>query len=187
MELSTGRVVYVADNIVKVSGIADTFVGELINIGSRFGAMNVAFGMNMENSYMKLVLCQGNQTTIRINDPVYRTNRSLVCKAGFDLLGAVVTPLGVILNDEDFSIGDIALNEITFSGFVDMFSRSPTIIDRACVTRPFLTGVTVIDCFIPIGCGQRELIIGDNNSGKTSLALTAILNQRHIVNGYYKI
>ena len=143
--------------------------------------------MSLENNHLRLVLCQGDQTTIRIGDPVFRTNAWLQTKVGYYLLGSVVSPLGTVLNEEDYRPADLAFQAITFGGYVRMFPDIPTIIQRASVTRPFLTGVTVIDSFIPIGCGQRELIIGDHNSGKTSLALTAILNQHRIVNGYYKV
>lgn len=187
MDLANGRIVSIADNIIIADGLSDCFVGEVVNINVRFGATNQGFVMNLEHKYVKIALIQGSQNYISTGNLLFRTGRNVRTRVGFNLLGLIVTPLGVTINDEDFTIPETIHRDVTFDGYSDIMGRAPSIIERASVTRPFLTGLSVIDCFIPVGCGQRELIIGDNNSGKTSLAITTILNQQRAVNGHYKL
>jgi F-type H+-transporting ATPase subunit alpha len=74
------------------------------------------------------------------------------------------------------------MKELFYFEMRNIMMPSPSIIEREPVTKPYLTGIAAVDCFLPIGCGQRELIIGDLNSGKTSLAITIVLNQQYYNN-----
>jgi len=185
---STGRIVSIIDHVITGSGLFDCFLGEVININDRYGAENQGYVMNIERNYVKISLLQGHESEIFTGDLLYRTCKAVQTKVGFNVLGSVITPLGFTLSDDsDVNTSTSIYDVISFDTFVDISTRSPSIVERCPVTRPFLTGITVVDCFIPIGCGQRELIIGDNNSGKTSFAVTCILNQKKSINGYYKI
>jgi len=182
-----GKVVRISDNILIGTGLPDCFIGEVLNINVEFGALNKGFVLNLEDQFIKIVLLQGHQNYIAEGDLLYRTKKHLRTRVGFDLLGLVVTPLGVIINDANFAISKSISKELTFNSFSNIMSKAPSIVERSPIIRPLLTGMTVVDCFIPIGCGQRELIVGDNNSGKTSFAITTILNQQRLVNGYYNV
>ncbi len=100
---------------------------------------------------------------------------------GMCLLGTIISPLGDLL-DTTKSYAEYVRTKILSSTFTGIFRKAPDIISRQPVKIPFITGIIAIDCFLPIGLGQRELVIGDLNTGKTSLAVTMILNQRFIIN-----
>jgi F-type H+/Na+-transporting ATPase subunit alpha len=184
---STGKIRSIIDNIIIGTGLTECFLGEIINIQERFGSENKGYVMNVERTFVKIAIVQGSQTSIFAGDILYRTGKAVRTKVGFNVLGTIISPLGVLLSEDDSNLEKSIFNAITFNGYSDVFVRAPSIIERGTVARPFLTGITVVDCFIPIGCGQRELVIGDNNTGKTSFAITCIINQQRIVNGYYKV
>jgi F-type H+-transporting ATPase subunit alpha len=84
-----------------------------------------------------------------------------------------------MLADSSYNYDEYSLGRLFKTSFRSVALRSPNIVQRSPVTVPFMTGVASVDSFIPVGCGQRELIIGDQNTGKTSLAITAIINQSY--------
>lgn len=127
----------------------------------------------------KVPLISGTQIALQVGDVVFRTMELVKTKCGFGVLGEVMGPLGAFLVPSLRSVDTVILHELFNTRWASVELNAPGIIQRAPVTVPFMTGVVAVDCFIPIGCGQRELIIGDHNSGKTSLAITAIINQQY--------
>lgn len=182
---STGVISTIQDNIIIVTGLANVSVGELVNFLDPSDSSIQGYAMNIESEIVKVVLIKGSQKFLSQGQFAYRAYYMPTTKAGFGVLGQILTPLGVVINNSDFSMEDLVRIKTYATEIVPIFQRSAGIIERDPVARPFLTGVTSIDCFLPIGCGQRELIIGDNNTGKTSLAVTIILNQRQFINNYY--
>lgn len=135
--------------------------------------------LDLELEAARLVLIKGSQRSIKKDFTLHRTFTGVKTTAGFGVLGLTINPLGIILNDL-YSMDDATfLSDLIF---IEIWNNSPGIIYRKQITFPVLTGIAAIDCFIPIGCGQRELIIGDNNTGKTSLAITMVISQKHIIN-----
>ena len=184
--LDTGIIVTIYDNIILASGLEDCFVGETINLLSRYSENYQGMVMNLEDEIIKIIIVRGNQNHLASGQVIYRTFDTLQTKSGFGILGQIVTPLGEPLNEEEIKTEDSVVNNLYLTSVVYINSKSPTIIEREPVTNPFLTGIITIDCFIPIGCGQRELIIGDINTGKTSLAVSAIINQSRLLNSIDK-
>ena len=185
-ESSSGIITSIQDNIVIVEGLNNIHVGELVNFLDPYNSSIQGYAMNLEfDDAIKVVLIKGSQKILTKGQHAYRAYYLPTTKAGFGVLGQILTPLGVVLNNSDFTIGDLVRIKTYATEIVPIFQKSIGIIDRDPVARPFLTGVTSIDCFLPIGCGQRELIIGDNNTGKTSLAVTILLNQKQLNNNYY--
>jgi len=173
-----GRVVDICDNIVSVSGLRGAFCGELVRFKQQNGEVS-GFVWNLEEHICKVPLISGVQRALQVGDVVYRTNELVKTKCGFGVLGEVMGPLGDFLVPSDRTVSEALLLELFNTRWASVEMGAPGIIARAPVTVPFMTGVVSVDCFIPIGCGQRELIIGDQNSGKTSLAITALINQQY--------
>jgi F-type H+-transporting ATPase subunit alpha len=180
-----GTIVTVQDNIILVEGLQKVGVGELVNFKNQHDTAIQGFVMNIESSVVKVVLTKGSQKSLSQGQMAYRSFTYPSTKAGFGVLGQILTPLGVVINTSDFDISDLVRVKVYSTEMVPIFQSSPGIIERDPVARPFMTGIASVDCFLPIGCGQRELIIGDNNTGKTALAVTIILNQRQLNNHFY--
>lgn len=183
---SVGVISTIQDNIVLVVGLPSVGVGELVNFLSPEDDSIQGYTMNIEEAIVKVVLIKGDQKNLSQGQLAYRAYRLPTTRAGFGILGQIVSPLGVLINKSDFTEEELVKIKVYATEIVPIFQKSPGIISRDPVSRPFMIGVTSVDCFLPIGCGQRELIIGDNNTGKTSLAVTALLNQRWINNIFYK-
>ncbi|KAF7458501.1 F0F1 ATP synthase subunit alpha [Cryptosporidium felis] len=165
--LTSGNVISVSDGIAQVDGIKSVKFGELVEFSS--GEKGIAF--NLENNNVG-VLILGEDRNIRKGDPVFSTNSIVNCPVGKELLGRVVDALGNPIdgNESLSSIANLERREIDV--------KAPGIIDRKSINEQLITGIKFIDSLIPIGLGQREAIIGDRSTGKTSLALDIILNQR---------
>jgi F-type H+-transporting ATPase subunit alpha len=166
-ELTTrevGVIESVSTGIATVSGLPGVGFEELVVF--RAGLLGIAF--NLDEHEIGVVLL-GDNTTLRAGDQVYRTGRVMDVPVGECLLGRVIDPLGRPLDGK----GDLPANERRA-----VERPSAPIMDRAPVIEPLQTGLKVIDAMIPIGRGQRELILGDRQTGKTSIAVDAILNQR---------
>ncbi len=183
--LTTGKIESIQDNVLLASGLLRAYVGELVNVNDRTDTTTQGFIMNIETHQVKIVLLKGDQRKLSAGNSLYRTYKLPSTRSGFGILGQIITPLGLLLNNSDFSKSDLFRVRIYATVTVPVMMGAPGIIDRDPVSRPFMTGITAIDCFLPIGCGQRELIIGDKNTGKTSLAATALLNQVWINNVHY--
>lgn len=174
---NTGKVLSIQDNVIIASGLQSAFMGEVVQFQSTYSDL---FGqvLNLEKDRVKIVMIKGLESLMKSGDTVYRTYKPVQTKAGLGVLGKLVDPLGMILNQNDYSESQLLLDEAAKVQWVDLEKDAPGVIERNSVKVFCHTGLNTIDCFIPIGCGQRELIIGDNNTGKTSIAITIILNQR---------
>jgi len=159
-----GTVIQVGDGIARVYGLEKTMAGELLEFpGGIYG-----MAMNLEEDNIGCVIL-GPFTGIKEGDPVKRTGRIVEVPVGEALIGRVVNPLGQPLDGK----GEIITNK-----YRPIESPAPGVIDRKSVHEPLQTGLKSIDSMIPIGRGQRELIIGDRQTGKTALAIDTIINQK---------
>jgi F-type H+-transporting ATPase subunit alpha len=159
-----GTVVSIATGIAKVSGLPSVGFEELVKFPG--DVLGIAF--NVDEDEIGVVLL-GAYQDLRAGDEVERTGRVMDVAVGDELLGRVIDPLGRPLDGQ----GAVATDQR-----LPVERPAPAIMDRAAVTVPLQTGLMVIDALIPIGRGQRELILGDRQTGKTAIALDSILNQR---------
>ncbi|WP_020606063.1 alternate F1F0 ATPase, F1 subunit alpha [Spirosoma spitsbergense] len=159
-----GTVMSVSAGVVRVSGLPGAGFDELLAFpGGLFG---IAY--NIDETEIGVILL-GEDDRLNVGDMVERTGRVMDVPVGDALLGRVITPLGEPLDDGD---------PIATRKRLPIERPSPAIMDRLPVTVPLQTGLKVIDALIPVGRGQRELILGDRQTGKTAIALDTILNQR---------
>jgi len=158
-----GRITTVTTGIAKVSGLPSVGFDELVKF--RNGELGIAF--NVDEHEIGVVLL-GDYWNLHAGDEVERTGRVLDVAVGEGLLGRVIDPLGRPLDDK----GNVFTSER-----LPIERPAVAIMDRLPVTEPLQTGIKVIDALIPIGRGQRELILGDRQTGKTAIALDTILNQ----------
>ncbi|MBA4120252.1 MAG: F0F1 ATP synthase subunit alpha [Isosphaera sp.] len=162
-----GRVVEIGDGIARVFGLSNAMAGELLEFQTAHGTVTGQV-FNLETDTVGAVV-YGEYLHVKEGDLVRGTGRLLDVPVGEALLGRVVNPLGEPLDDR----GAIVTTE---RRKVDIIA--PGIAERQPVTQPLQTGIKAIDAMIPIGKGQRELIIGDRKTGKTAVALDTIINQR---------
>jgi F-type H+-transporting ATPase subunit alpha len=159
-----GTVITLGDGIARVHGLDKVMAGELLEFPH-----NVAgIAMNLEEDQVGVVLL-GEYTEISEGDEVKRTGRIMSVPVGEALVGRVVNSLGQPIDDK----GPIATDQ-----FIALERLAPGVIDRQPVREPMATGLKAIDSMIPIGRGQRELIIGDRQTGKTAVALDTIINSK---------
>jgi len=161
---SVGSVLSVGDGIARVWGLEDAMAGELI----KFPGDVMGMVLNLEEDNVGVVLF-GSDKNIKEGDRVERTNRIASVPVGRAMIGRVVNAIGQPVDGKG-PIGADKFRNIEF--------KAPGVIDRQPVTEPLQTGIKAIDAMIPIGRGQRELIIGDRQTGKTTIALDTILNQK---------
>jgi proton translocating ATP synthase F1 alpha subunit len=173
---SGGRILSIQDNIIIGLGLKNAFMGEVVRFKTPESEI-IGQVLNLERTLVRIVLIKGSQSQIKAGDSIHRTFKDAKTKVGFGVLGKLMSPLGEILNRVDYDIKDIMYSEVTNMEYASVEAGAPGIIAREPVRIPFLTGINAIDTFIPIGCGQRELVIGDQGVGKTTLAITAIINQ----------
>ncbi|MYL36158.1 F0F1 ATP synthase subunit alpha [Pontibacillus yanchengensis] len=159
-----GTVIQVGDGIARAHGLDNVMSGELVEFAN--GVMGMA--QNLEENNVGIIIL-GEFTEIREGDEVRRTGRIMQVPVGDELLGRVVNPLGQPVDGR-------GPTETTKTRPIE--SPAPGVMDRKSVDEPLQTGVKAIDALVPIGRGQRELIIGDRQTGKTSVALDTILNQK---------
>ena len=159
-----GTIISIATGIAKVSGLPSVGFEELVKFPG--DVLGIAF--NVDEDEIGVVLL-GEYWHLHAGDEVQRTGRVMDVAVGDGLLGRVIDPLGRPLDDN----GPVAATER-----LPIERPAAAIMDRAPVTVPLQTGLMVIDALSPIGCGQRELILGDRQTGKTAIALDTILNQR---------
>ena len=160
----TGYVIEVGDGIAKVSGLDNCMSNELVE----FESGETAMALNLEENIVSLVIL-GSDASIREGDVVKRTGRVVSVPVGEGLLGRVVNALGEPIDGK----GEIKAEE-----YNPIESPAPGIIERKSVSVPLQTGIKAIDSMIPIGRGQRELIIGDRQTGKSTIAVDTIINQK---------
>ncbi|MDR6225516.1 F0F1 ATP synthase subunit alpha [Desmospora profundinema] len=162
--VDVGSVIQVGDGIARVHGLDNVMAGELLEFHN--GVMGMA--LNLEENHVGVVI-MGPYGDIREGDEVKRTGRIMEVPVGDALLGRVVNPLGQPLDGK----GPIETSE-----FRAVESPAPGVMDRKSVHEPMQTGIKAIDSMILIGRGQRELIIGDRQTGKTTIAVDTIINQK---------
>jgi F-type H+/Na+-transporting ATPase subunit alpha len=160
-----GQVLSVGDGIARVYGLDNVQAGEMVEFPGGIKGM----ALNLENDNVGVVVF-GSDATIKEGDTVKRTGAIVDVPVGKGLLGRVVDPLGMPLD------GKGAIQNVAERRRVDV--KAPGIIPRRSVNEPMQSGIKAIDSLIPIGRGQRELIIGDRQTGKTAVAIDTIINQR---------
>ncbi|HER35464.1 MAG TPA: F0F1 ATP synthase subunit alpha [Halothiobacillaceae bacterium] len=161
---TVGTIVSVGDGIIKIHGLSEAMLGEMLELpGGSF-----AVAMNLERDSVGAVVL-GNYEHLNEGDQVKCTQRILEVPIGKELLGRVVNTLGQPIDGR----GEI---DTEFTAPVEKIA--PGVIERQSVDEPILTGIKAIDSMVPIGRGQRELIIGDRQTGKTAVAIDTIINQK---------
>jgi F-type H+/Na+-transporting ATPase subunit alpha len=159
-----GTVIEVGDNIARVYGLESAQQSELVEFSN--GVAGIV--LNLEEDNVGVVI-MGDDTDIKEGDPVKRTGRIVSVPVGPELLGRVVNPLGQPVDGK---------GPINTRKFRTIENRAPKVVERQPVKQPLQTGIRAIDALIPIGRGQRELIIGDRSTGKTAIAIDTIINQK---------
>ncbi|MGV3278606.1 F0F1 ATP synthase subunit alpha [Rickettsiales bacterium LUAb2] len=162
----TGKVLAVGDGIARVYGLDNVFLGEIVEFNC--GVEGLCF--NIEEDNVGIIIL-GDVSKIETGEIVKRTKRVLQVKVGKSVLGRVLDGLGNPIDGK----GEVADSVLT-----NVEVKAPGIIGRKSVCEPFQTGIKAIDSLIPIGRGQRELIIGDRQTGKTTLIIDSIINQKRI-------
>ncbi len=171
----TGTVILAGDGIARVSGLDKCMAGELLEFPDKVYGL----AQNLEENTVAAIIL-GSDWGIREGDAVKRTGRVVSVPVGNAMIGRVVNALGEPIDGK---------GPIIAAGYRPIESPAPGILDRHHVSRPLQTGIKAIDAMIPIGRGQRELIIGDRQTGKTTIAMDTILNQKgkHIICIYVAI
>ena len=165
-----GSVTYVSDGIVRIHGLADVMQGEMIELPpAANGSATFALALNLERDSVGAVVL-GDYKHLREGDVAKTTGRILEVPTGPELCGRVVNGLGEPIDGK----GPIATAQTA-----PVETIAPGVIWRKSVSQPVQTGYKTIDAMIPIGRGQRELIIGDRQTGKTAVAIDAIINQKN--------
>ena len=159
-----GTVFEVGDGIAKISGLADAMAGEMLDFG------NNVFGvaLNLEEDFIGAIIL-GDYQAVAEGSTVKSTGRILEVPVGEQIIGRVLNPLGIPVDGK---------GTISTEKFYPIEKIAPRVITRQGVNTPLQTGVKAIDAMIPIGRGQRELIIGDRQTGKTALVIDTIINQK---------
>jgi F-type H+-transporting ATPase subunit alpha len=163
-----GTVIQVGDGIARVEGLKGAMAGELLEFVGTGGKAIYGMALNLDEHEVGAVL-MGDITLVGENDQVRTTGRIVQVPSGKGMLGRIVNPLGEPLDGK----GPIAAEGVRPVEF-----RAPGVIERQPVHQPLQTGIMAIDAMIPIGRGQRELIIGDRQTGKTAVAIDTIINQK---------
>jgi F-type H+-transporting ATPase subunit alpha len=160
----TGVVTYIGDGIARAQGLDNAMSGELLI----FENGTIGMAQNLETNDVGIIIL-GGFTDIREGSVVRRTGKIMEVPVGSGLIGRVINPLGQPVD---------GLGEIRTSKTRPIEYPAPGVMQRKSVNEPLQTGLKAIDALVPIGRGQRELIIGDRQTGKTSVAIDAILNQK---------
>ncbi|MDD7339186.1 MAG: F0F1 ATP synthase subunit alpha [Eubacteriales bacterium] len=162
--VEVGSIIEVGDGIARVYGLDNAMAGELLELPGDVYAM----ALNLEQDNIGCVLL-GSDKNLKEGDPVKRTGRIVEVPVGEALIGRVVNSLGQAIDGK---------GKIESKKYRPIEANAPGIIDRKSVSEPLQTGIKTIDSIIPIGRGQRELIIGDRQTGKTAIAIDTIINQK---------
>ena len=159
-----GTVIAIGDGIARLHGVESVMAGEMLEFSH--GVFGIA--LNLEESSVGAVLL-GDYTEISEGDTVKRTGRIISVPVGDEMLGRVINALGQPIDGK---------GPITSNQYLPIEQIAPGVVDRQPVREPLQTGLKAIDAMIPIGRGQRELIIGDRQTGKTAVAVDTIINQK---------
>ncbi|MGD8306023.1 MAG: F0F1 ATP synthase subunit alpha [Ignavibacteria bacterium] len=160
-----GTVLQVGDGIARVYGLGQVMASELVEFPNEV----IGMVLNLEEDSVGCVLF-GDSSLVKEGDTVKRTKRVASLQVGEDMLGRVINPLGLPIDGK---------GAITTDKYLPIERKALGVIQRQPVKEPLQTGITAVDSMIPIGRGQRELIIGDRQTGKTAVAIDAIINQKY--------
>lgn len=160
----TGTVISVGDGVAKIFGLENAMAGEMVDFGNNVSGMT----LNLEEETVGVAIL-GDDTLIKEGSTVKRTNKIVQVPVGEELLGRVVNALGLPIDGK---------GEIRAKNYRKIEVKAPNIVGRKSVHEPLQTGIKAIDAMIPVGRGQRELIIGDRQTGKTAVAIDTIINQK---------
>ncbi len=163
-----GSVVQVGDGIARVDGLKGAMAGELLEFMGADGHSVYGMALNLDEDEVGAVL-MGETQLIKENDTVRTTGRVVEVPGGRGLIGRIVNPLGLPIDGK---------GPIQAEGHRPLEFKAPGVVERKGVHQPLQTGIMAIDAMIPIGRGQRELIIGDRQTGKTAVAVDTIINQK---------
>ncbi|MCD4705955.1 F0F1 ATP synthase subunit alpha, partial [bacterium] len=163
-----GAVIEVGDGIAKISGLSDCMSSEMLEFIPQKGESVFGVALNLEEDTVGAIIL-GDYLNIKEGDTVKLTGKILEVPVGEALIGRVIDPLGNPLDGK----GEIKAKE-----FYPIEKIAYGVIARESVNKPLQTGVKAVDAMIPIGRGQRELIIGDRQTGKTAIAVDTIINQK---------
>lgn len=163
-QINVGTINSINNGVVEINGLIHAKLGEMLDFGQ--GTSGVILNLN-KNNVGAVIL--GDYQHLKAGDQVSTTNRLLSVPVSEKILGRVMNPLGEPMDDQP---------KIKTKTYYPLEKIAPGIIKREAVNQPLYTGIKVIDSMIPIGRGQRELIIGDRGTGKSSIALTSIINQK---------
>jgi F-type H+-transporting ATPase subunit alpha len=166
-EQTVGKVIEVSDGIARVAGISDAMMSEMLEFKPETGLVH-GVALNLEEDSVGAIIL-GDYKGIKEGDEVRCLKKILEVPVGAGVVGRVVNPLGQILDGK---------GEIKNDGFYPVEKIAPGVMVRQSVKQPVQTGIKAIDSMIPIGRGQRELIIGDRQIGKTAIAIDTIINQK---------
>ncbi len=166
-EKSVGRVLKISDGIALVSGLSEAMMSEILMFKTSHGEV-AGVALNLEENLVGAIIL-GEFSNIKEGDEVLATKRILEVPVGEAMIGRVVNPLGEAMDGK---------GKIETKDFYPVEKIAPGVITRASVNQPVQTGIKSIDAMIPIGRGQRELIIGDRQLGKTAIAIDTIINQK---------
>ena len=159
-----GRVIEIGDGVAKISGLSDVMASEMLEF--KDGVYGVA--LNLEEDQIGAMIL-GKYEGIKEGDEVKSTGKILSVPVGDNIIGRVISPLGMAMDGK---------GEIKSDKYYPVEKIAPGVITRKSVNTPLQTGIKAIDSMIPIGRGQRELIIGDRQTGKTAIAIDTIINQK---------
>ncbi len=162
-----GKIVEVGDGIAKVSGLSEVMMSEMIEIKTSSGTV-IGVALNLEEDSVGVIIL-GDFTQVKEGDEVFSTTKILEVPVGDGVIGRVLNPLGEPLDGK---------GDVKSSKFYPVEKIAPGVIARQSVHEPVQTGIKAIDSMVPIGRGQRELIIGDRQIGKTAIAIDTIINQK---------
>jgi F-type H+-transporting ATPase subunit alpha len=160
----SGKVISVSDGIAIVSGLKNAMINEVVI----FSNDTKGIIMNLEISFV-VILILGEYKTIEEKSEVLRTKNIISIPIGKEILGRILSPLSEPLDNKGIIIGQ---------RYSHIEKNATSIMDRESVNEPLQTGILLIDSMIPIGKGQRELIVGDRQTGKTEIAINTIINQK---------
>ncbi len=163
-----GKVVEVGDGVARIVGLSNAMASEMLEFETKTGASLFGVALNLEEDQVGAVILESYED-IQEGDVVKTTGKILSVPVGWSMIGRVINPLGVPLDGKD---------PIESETYYPVEKIAPGVITRESVKQPLQTGIKAIDAMIPIGRGQRELIIGDRQTGKTAIAIDTIINQK---------
>jgi len=166
-EQSSGHVIEVSDGIARISGLFDVMMSEMLEFKTESGSV-FGFAMNLEEDNVSAIILD-DYTGIKEGCEVIALKKILEVPVGEAVIGRVLSPLGKAIDGRE---------DLRTDKFYPIEKKAPGVITRKSVTEPLQTGIKAIDSAVPIGKGQRELIIGDRQIGKTAIAIDTIINQK---------